>query len=370
MSKQKVVLACGALTMAGITAYLKISRASLKVENRKRLEVFEQDYQWTMPNGKTIPTIFYQGMNSSQTQCAKYTGKHGFRATTGEHLTSSKAIDTIHSACIGKELGEVLPQKSFSTLWVNRLNPINFLKATYHALLYTLSKRTNRTYGLKSDRENNPESVLGHSIDPTQMSIGQQNDVQNHRAKYQVAIKEHAQDCSMIAYGVSRGAATTFRAMAQNNYQNIKLVILEGCPNSIETVISKRHPILYNLGGARVFNWLAEKCSLYRKNGKQPIDFVAQFPKDVPVLFISSLIDAEVPYRCTRNLAQELMNAGHNKVYFLTLNNSSHTRYMMDDLDDMKAYQHCVHALYKSLDLPHVPELASQGQELLKSCRL
>jgi len=59
--------------------------------------------------GSGAKTLFYQGMYSSQTQLAKYTGKtRGFIATTGEHVICANGMEAILDPHIGIELQEVI----------------------------------------------------------------------------------------------------------------------------------------------------------------------------------------------------------------------------------------------------------------------
>jgi len=50
---------------------------------------------WVHPSDRTVQTVYYQGVNACQTQVAKYCGKRGFIATTGEHVVCKRAFDVI-----------------------------------------------------------------------------------------------------------------------------------------------------------------------------------------------------------------------------------------------------------------------------------
>ena len=100
--------------------------------------------------------------------------------------------------------------------------------------------------------------------------------------------------------------------------------------------------------------------------GIAPIKLVSEFPKDTPVVFITSKIDEEVPYECTKNLAQALANAGHNEVYIIELEKSRHSWYAMDNAQDIELYLTAMHAIYKHYELPYIEEYASKAQPIEK----
>ena len=54
----------------------------------------------------------------------------------------------------------------------------------------------------------------------------------------------------------------------------------------------------------------------------------------------------------------------------MTLQHSSHPKYMMDNKEDTENYRDFLHALYKSLNLPYIAEYAISGEYkgLLDAC--
>lgn len=348
----------------------------LSVQLSLAMQLFEsesdsaQNSYWKLPSHQVVPTLYYQGMFSSQTQCSKYTGGHGFLSTTGQHVVCQNSIDVIHKPYIGLEINEVQPQVPFSTLWQKRMNPFNLIKALYYYTHYLVSQRQNNLYGITvSPNWSSNQTIAGHSINISKINIGQNGDVENHQRKYDKFTAEHG-NCPLILYGVSRGAATSFNALAMKQYSNVCLAIFEGCFDSHQHLIQERWPKLFSIGAQNVLVPLLEKVTSYKRNGINPIDNVNAFPKNVPTLFVTSKIDAEVPMSCTRALAWDLVHNGHKKVYLLELKNSTHPRYMMDDQGDKELYEQVVHALYQELQLPHKPELAEKGKKALKKCHL
>lgn len=328
---------------------------------------------WCVPNNQVVPTLYYQGIFASQTQCAKYTGDHGFASTTGEQVVCTKSIEVIHTPYIGMEIDEVRPQVPFSTLWSNRSNPLSLLEASYYYTHYLAFQIQNKCNGItvipKNPNRPSTQTIAGHSINVSQMNIGQSGDVKNHQRKYHKLAADHG-DCPVIIYGVSRGAVTSFNALALNKYANVRLAILEGCFDSHEHLFQERFPTLAAIDAHNIFVPFLETFTSYKKDGINPIDQVAAYPKNVPTLFITSKIDASVPAACTRKLAHALAKNGHKEVYLLELKNSSHPGYTMDDKRDKESYEQVTHALYQKLQLPHRPALAQKGKKALEACHL
>lgn len=197
------------------------------------------------------------------------------------------------------------------------------------------------------------------------MSVAQDTDIASHQAKYKAWESQKARNEKVILYGVSRGAATTFNAMARHHYKDVKLVVLEGCFYSLNDVLKRRYfkPL------ASLVEYALSFLS-YKQNGPSPVKSVEDFPPDVPVVFISSKIDKEVPYDSVLKLAQELADKGKNPVYLLTLENSSHPNYMFDDSKDRFKYEAFINAVYQEYDLPHDEALAQKGLQYLQESKL
>lgn len=322
--------------------------------------------EWKKPSHDELYTIFYQGMLSSQVQAARYTGKKGFIATTGERVHCPKGLDIIHNLYIGSEIDEVVPwraQQYKKSFWKS-------IKARFHRLI---SQAANKRDGIEVQANNQGPSLEAHIVRLKKVNIAQENDLLNHKRKYDLCCQEH-DGAGIGLFGVSRGAATTFIALSCNQYDlsKIRFVILEGCFDSIEHLIKLRVPVLGSLGWSRTLlnKLLYSVFGDYRFDGVSPLSVVDKFPHSVPVLFVTSKKDKNVPYESTMQLAQELAKAGHPQVYVLVLKGSGHNGYYKDSPQDRATYKAVVHAFYHMLGLPHIPFYAEQGKELLFSCKL
>lgn len=336
--------------------------------------------EWVYPNGKNVKTIYYQGMNASQTQAAKYMGSRGFLSpTTLEHVVGSKSIDIINDVWVKPEIDEVVPgvlkRKWMGLLLQPRLLFPN-LWAKTHELVSGLS---NYLFGIKVLRTEDSvpnQTIASHSLLVSKINVAQKGDLKNHQRRIESFYDECA-DSDAILTGVSRGAATTFQAAARYNkrypekLKNVKLIHLEGCFDSVEHVMRTRHPWLLKSDfgidlAAKCASWIIA----FKREGSSPIKMVRHFPQHIPVVFITSQKDREVPSVCTKTLIRALLTAGHPNVYYLELKNSSHPKYAVEDEQDKADYQNFMHALYKKCGLPHISAYAQLGQSLLNNAKL
>lgn len=320
--------------------------------------------EWYHPGSKDVQTVYYQGVNASQAQVAKYTGKRGFRATTGEHVICKKGFDVIEHAFIGKELDEVqlkrVRNKKHAQVKDFFRHPIRVIEECFNSLA------ENKAYDITVDEapEDLEFTVTAHTICIGRMSMGQARDIAEHKARYDLCVAQYP-DSDIILFGVSRGAATTFNACACNHYDmnKVKLIVLEGC---FDSVANAAHNSQLFLGWHKLAKKFVDKLgslTQFKDEGIAPIKLIADFPEQVPVLFVTSKKDIIVPVTSVLNVAHGLKERGKNPVYLLVLERSSHPKYMMDNAKDTAMYRDCLHALYKQLDLPYIPAYARSGEK-------
>jgi hypothetical protein len=338
-----------------------------------------QHEKWTNSTDIPVQTIFYQGMGGSQTIGAKYTGKHGFIATTGEQVININGIDIIQNLYAKPEIDEVIPASTIPSKWPGlRALPKALLQTAYTKVFHWGTRFANYYYGTQVkavENQKHAQSIAAYVIDISKINIAQEGDIASCKRKFLQCRAEHP-DADIVMCGVSRGAATTFQTLAELSkagvdLSKVKLCLLEGCFDTVPNIMAKRHPWL--LSNAKVMDFvarIASKIISFKKDGPSPLAAVNDFPKTIPVAFITSLKDKEVPAENTRNLVDKLLKAGHPAVYLLTLQNSSHPRYMLDDKGDIEAYKNFSHALYHAHGLPCILENAQAGKNLVEQCRV
>lgn len=315
-------------------------------------------------SGPTEPiTIYYQGILNSQVQCTKYIGPKALHTTTGEIARCERNINAMLHPFIGVELDDVHPAcPNRKHRWYHYLNPSYWI--TFW--LYKRSQRDNKYATITIENPNPdrqlPHTLAHHSIALSQLCFGQERDIMNHKRRWDACEIQYPQ-APKVLWGASRGAATTFNALAyyKNHYKNVSLVIVEGCYDSVFNTLSDRMtPFAKKLGMHKKIHSLIGMFTDYNPFGISPLKSVATFPEHIPVVFVTSKIDKVVPPQRTWHLARTLAARAKNDVYLIELSNSTHKGYTVDDDDDIRLYQNGLHAIYKKYNLPHIPEYACQ----------
>ena len=103
-----------------------------------------------------------------------------------------------------------------------------------------------------------------------------------------------------------------------------------------------------------LFNYFLSKATQYRVNGVSPIKSVDNLPEEVPIVFITSYADKNVPKQCTDQVVEALRKRGKNPIHYLVLKNSTHNIYSLGNGEDQKRYRSFLHGLYKKYNLPYI----------------
>jgi len=177
-------------------------------------------------------------------------------------------------------------------------------------------------------------------IDFRHVNLGQHSDIEQCRAR----------GVGDIAFGISRGAATTFARWALAEEEELasgtvpKLLLLEGCPASIPHVLEFRN-------GARLASlaeWLLEQMTAYKAADARllsPLALAHRFPHNIPVAFVTAKHDTSVSPNDTYALVDALQRAGHPSVHVLELQDAHHNNYYTGSERDRLAYKAFVMAL-------------------------
>ncbi len=305
-------------------------------------------YEWVLPRGTQTPTVYFQGVFESQRQCSRYCGVSGLQATTGEQVICKDAQELILNPFVGKELDEVMLKNSPASSWLN-IWP-------HHAIYGWKGRRSGFGY---QNTQNNDLSVSSHAIDYFKMNFAQQRDIAEHAKKMQLCAKQYPKE-PVILWGVSRGAAATLNACASNTYENVALVVLEGCFDTIDHTIQERGSSSFAKRALwSSLYWLIQLATQYDAKGPSPLRLVESFPPHVPVVFITSAKDTSVSKLCTQKVVDALQKRGKNPVHYLCLEHSGHNRYAIGSGPDQQRYMRFMHTIYKQYDLPYIPAFAA-----------
>lgn len=345
----------------------------------------KETYPWIYPSDKPVAVLFYQGFLCTQTQAVRYIGNQKIKLTTGEVAYANlPGIHTIpaKSLWLYPEIEEINRVPNFSLTawlysWLHWLQGIN-----------QSHEKEQVIEGLHVHEPKESGSVLSYDISNQKCSLGQVTDVESHRKKYLALTQRFLnQEIDIISYGVSRGGATTFRALAQNQYQNIKLCILEGPPSSIHGLFKGYFTpyfgsLLYNRVIANIFLGAQHQLD----HAQQAIAFAKKFPPNVPLVIVSSIKDEIVHHQNSLKLALAVASYRYNSsnrynpfnqsnqptapVYFLQLKQAYHNEYWLYHTEDGQRYQNFIHAVYKKHNLPYIEAFAHQGLKDLHMCEL
>ncbi len=311
-----------------------------------------QSPDWVNPTGENVLTLFFQGMMDSQKQCAKFRGEKGMIATTGEHVVCPNSKELIYNPYIGKELDEVLLKNDIRYAWYHPLSCIGTLQE------WGFQKQRESYNYLIEGTEPEQLSVSTHSIDFFKLNFGQERDIEECSRKIEACNQEYP-NAKKILWGTSRGAAAWFDSHAHHNYDNVAMLVCEGCFDTVGHTIANRTPrLLKKLGVHIVFHYLLAAVTEYKIDGISPITSVDKFPENVPVVFITSKADTKVARECTHALIRALKIRNKNPIHYLCLKEAPHNTYSLGNGEDQEQYLHFMHRLYKKYNLPYIPEYA------------
>jgi len=308
-------------------------------------------------------TVPFQGMMASQIQFSKYTGETGFVTTTKEVAICNTGIDILQNVVVNYEVDDVVLFGKKTETWSD------WFSIVWRYLMYFVSYLGTVYYDMRVERRvssGENQSVACHAIRFDNVNVGQALDHRKMRDKY---VSTVAKD--IILFGISRGAATTF-SLASHLHHNgtgqfdnrVRLVILEGCFTSVRQVLYYRYGRF-----APIFDWLLRTFTQYQKEiyniekSFAPELRVEKFPHNIPIAFITSLQDKDVPPDQTLFLARRLATLGHANVFVLVLTHSSHSTYAVSHPEDQLEYAKYIHSLYKAFKLPYIEKFATEDVE-------
>ena len=320
---------------------------------------------WVQPLGQDSGVVFVQGAGNPLVQAAMYMiGSKFVTPNTQEDVSCTKGITIFKNVCVDPELPEVvLASKEPMSMLEACLHPVKAYEESESRSQYASSG-----FEIKSQiNSSTTQTVSAFSIDRKKVTLGQMPDVLVQQQRAANFLFRYG-NMPQIWHGLSRGAGVTAIAAALANKQSpeslktVKAIFLEGCYGSVE---SDMHTITSSQFAINCADTFFSMYYAYKKDGINFFDVIKYFPKHIPTLFITSKTDKQVPQAEVDKLVSTLVNDGHEKIYYLILDNSSHGNYVASDPQDALKYQALSHALFKELYLPYLPAYAVAGVPLL-----
>ncbi len=301
---------------------------------------------------RKIVTYFYPGLGGSWMRALHYAGPEGF-PDKGAQIIASDLTGTKPDRVLASFTPHIptAPLLMYSLYLTNPpevievydmrdmfARPMSFLW-WYTGLVTTL--------GVSLHKVCYPVDYI---IDPTLVSFAQHDDIQH----FLTVIRESRNDPVMdkrtvILAGSSRGASTVLGAvvnMTPEEQAGIGLVLLEGAFDTVPNVAKFRFGKV--LG--RLVPWLLSWTTRYDPAFPTPLELARQFPKNVPVAFITSMADTVVPMSSTLALRDTVLaarNGNAEHLHTLVLGRSGHSVYATGNLEDQTRYRGFVNELYQ-----------------------
>jgi glutaredoxin-related protein len=271
------------------------------------------------------------------------------------------------------QIGKYTKEQEFENDKIVSKNPIQILSSTVHAvkgneveyhrnssffwrfLCGYISSFSNFNYGIHvHSNVEASNSIANHVIFPMKYSVGMKEDVDN-------VIEEFSRlpDKDIVLFGVSRGTASVVHSLQEivkfEKFSNVKGIILEGCIDSFENLYYNRFKWTSKIIPFNIVSNLIFKATGYDQQENNPLSSLLSVKHEriPPILIISSLMDKEVPFECSKNFFETLQRHGFD-VEFVQLEKSSHPRYMFDNLKDRELYFNKIHSFYKKIGVPHL----------------
>lgn len=307
-------------------------------------------------HAEQFSTVFCHGLNAGPTQAAKLKPEH-ISSITGEKISCTKGIDVL--------LGDITVPAMSEIVILPKKRSWSPLERYYRLIANKIARKHSHEYGITVHANDHELTLNGHGKDLSKTVLGQEADIE----KLQKAFDEHRErypNDSYILYGCSRGAAATFTMVCLNkgkeSLKKVKAVVLEGCFDSVPNLLQQRYGYAHPL--AHLF--ITKKMS-YKKDGLSPLAVVHNWPAEIPVLFVTSKSDKEVPIERTQALVCRLkQQVPQAQVHMVVLEHSSHPRYAIEYEADKRRYEAGVHAFYQKYHIAHDAEKAHLGAQVLQ----
>jgi glutaredoxin-related protein len=307
--------------------------------NIARNEKKESEKEEKFRKNEEIAFLVALGSFASHSQIGKYTKVHKFE--TQDKIVSKNPIQILSSTVHIVKGNEVEYHKNSIFIWRYICNYVSFLSNFRYGINVTPNIETSN-------------SITNHVIYPMKYSIGIKEDVGN-------VIEEFSRlpDKPVVLFGISRGTASVVHSLQEivkfEKFSNVKGIILEGCIDSLENLYYHRFKWISKFIPFNIVSNLIFMATGYNQQENNPLSSLlsVKYHKIPPILIISSLIDGEVPFECSKNFYESLKRNGFD-VEFVQLEKSTHPRYMFDDLKDRELYFDSIHSFYKKIGIPHI----------------
>jgi dienelactone hydrolase len=276
---------------------------------------------------KPIVSIFFQGHLAPRYHGTKYAGPKGMDIKVG------KEVRRVSIPTSKEMLPNLYPY--------NELNDISY-EPTCNPLYWCFSC-AHRSVSNKLGVEGNVE--YPHNL-WYRVSLGGSEDVAQCIIAIRSCIKDNPTK-KIVLFGASRGASTVLVALtmlSNEEVDRIGLVVAEAPFSSLPSIIESMG---FNLNIALTF---LEWTTQVRRDQMSPLQAVQSesFPLNVPILFVTSLVDEAIPPEDTQLLIDAIIKKrGPDNLHHLELKYSNHSSMSTQNDKDKELYYTTLHDLYE-----------------------
>ena len=173
-----------------------------------------------------------------------------------------------------------------------------------------------------------------------------------------------------VLFGESRGSSTIINYLGSKLCQkSVKAAVVDSPFDTMQNVLSHRLGRFYLdkiISPATVEKGLPYLLK-YKVNGLSPIKSTQSISKEIPLLFICSREDTQVPYTSSIKMYKKLRSKGHSNVHILIVAHGAHGWLMTGK--SKETYLHVTHAFYKKYGIGHNPNYAQKGEKIFAGCQ-
>ncbi len=274
-----------------------------------------------------LVTFFYPGLGGSWMQSLSYVGKKG-----------------LQSLLVGDKMLAHIPNAPHLLERVYPLNPpevlTSFLPSLFWFYTTTLTNMSRTWHNVLRGED--------YVLDLSRVSFAQRDDIVHCVNTIRRDLVRY-EDIQVVLAGTSRGAATVLGAVVHltpEEQARIAFVLLEGVFDSVPSVCRAR----YGEWGGRLVPWLLSWVTRYDPTFESPLDMARRFPANVPVAVVTSRVDTHVPMLNTLAVRDKICGArstNKDQVHLLTLENSHHSFYATDNLQDQTSYRALMEEMHR-----------------------
>lgn len=207
-----------------------------------------------------------------------------------------------------------------------------------------------------------------YRVNYNETSFGQGNEIGRLHKAY-ISTMSRYENCDIILWGLSRGAANILIFAGLYDLPNVKALVVESpyftMGEVIESIMLRKNlswlPLSY---GETLAEFIFKR---YTRHGWSPANCIENISKNIPIFIICSKEDRLVPFSSSINVYKKLIASGHKHTYIFVAEHGKHAAILQGS--DGEQYQWVVNAFYKKYNLPHCPASAAQGESLLALCQ-